>query len=374
MASRTPVTTTLHVLCGSFPETTVKAVQQTVADYMVIGDARALRRGLRAAFSAVPETVRDSIIEAISTVLRYRPNAKRVWKSVWEHLHGTGTCEEVAHLYDVNVADLHMVLDEMSVATRDAVLVMPREEVRPNVDTQELNNLTQDLSKHVKRVGKRLRFISMYDPAIDPEDINQDLMVKALKTVYDYENIVPWEGTSYHDALLNKARASASSGVMDAIKYNANPSRARVVGVYACDSCSCTSAEKRKTCQWCGASMERATRVPQVTTVNNSTHATDHGRTYYVTPGETEGPQTQNLYVDLAGDLVEHLDPQAQQYLCCILRESKEFDAWLAEGQLDTSDDTSDSRVRKLAAIYVGEPRKRLDKKLKQAVRKARVR
>lgn len=351
---------TLQDVCRPLASTTYETLKSLVADYLVVRNASVLRKHVR---DTLGDTrIRDTIVDQLN-VLQYKRSAKRIWKAVWSTLHNLGT-QEAAALYDVAVEDVDLVLSYMSEDALNVLLSTPSEDVKPNIDDREVAHMTTAVKKHARRMGKRLCFIAMYDPAVDQEDLHQDLLVKALKTMYDYENMQPWGGATYEEALLNKVRSGVSSGAADILKYHADPKRTRVVGLYTCDACACTSTTPTRHCQWCGASMERATRTP---------HMTTSARMF------TDGLQTPNgsesgRYVDLAGDLWQQLDKPSRDYLCCLLRESPTFDAWLQENHEAISDEVADGKIRMLAARYVGRPQRQLDRGLKKAALKARTR
>lgn len=349
-------------------EAELTAVDVAVATYLVLGNARVLRSALKAAVGY--DDLRRSAIDNLIGQIRYRADAKRIWKAVYDVLVGGVDEQEASTRYDVAVDDVRFVQRCLSREGRDRFVSTTRaDEVVPN--RPDMDEFVKPLQLHVAQLARRLAFIVKYDAGVSTEDLQQDMLLRAFRSAYDYENLDGSKDGVPH--VLNMARQSASSGSADLINYHTHESRARIYSPVFCQGCGMSAPlnlrqGRKKKCEKCGSDKFIASADhPYETTTTNWNDD-------YVSHKDKEMPRLDVLSdIDLAIDLTAALDDTTLRYLRILMRESPEFDTWLADRNLGDAESLSDRRTRLLGADFLGASVEQLDAALRRAFQNAKT-
>lgn len=346
-------------------ESELVEIDQAVASYLVLGNARILRYKLKALVGY--DDVQRAYIAELIGQLRHRVDAKRMWKAMYEVLVGGEVEDVAANRYGVAVADVRFVQRVLNQEGRDRfVTTTKKEDVTAN--RSNMDELVRPLQRHTERLVRRLSFIHKYDAGLSAEDLQQDLLLRAFRTAYDYEHLQGSRNGVPH--ILNMARQSASSGSIDVLNYHTHESRARIVSRVFCVVCDTPAPlgirqGKKRTCR-CGSSEFKAHEgIPYETTTGPWTENT---------PNRTAQQSDSDLLEGhaWAHDLTAVLDSTTLRYLKILMYESNEFDAWLEQNNHGDAESLSFKKTRLLGAEFLGVPVARLDKTLRRAFQRVK--
>lgn len=346
---------------SSWSDAESAAAELACVQFLCFGDARVLRRRLREAIGDTATTA--TVIDDLVTTLRYRLDAKRVFKAIFSILHDGLSVDDASKTYQVGARDLRYVLGYLTPEMRKEFLEKTSAADCAMMDITA--DFVQPLKRHCDRIVNKARFISKYDPAVSTEDLKQDLMLRGLRATVDYEHMRREDGLSDYDHILNMARSSASSGVKDIIDHYTHESRMRLHAVYTCQACNFTSPNKTETCTECGAAVHTVADRG----FNATTYSIDSSPIHWKRKIKIKGTKDEATAHELFQSLSAVLDTVGNRYLLILMREDPGFDAWLAERGRADVEKLSDNQLRNYGADYLGESRTVLDRKLNNALR-----
>lgn len=194
--------------------------------------------------------------------LDYNSPFKNVWRVFFDHLRTGEPLAASAARYEIGIKDITFIyqcLSERAVALLEHMaLSTVNTMITKRLSSRNKNKIVSELDKHAKYlVGKKLRFITQYDPGLDVLDFHQELMLSGMTAVRHYEHMA--EGAK-HDILkiTNFSRSSMSNHAFAIIKYHTTDDRARIQNVSAqqdrpCPQCDATILAGAQKCGECGA-------------------------------------------------------------------------------------------------------------------------
>ena len=257
----------------------------------------------------------------------------RLWRAVYEHVRYGLKVEVAAAQFRVSVADISLVLCSLTPRDRSFIL-------RSRVQVERLQHAQRDqiigeINRHARRLVRRLRFIARYDPGVDLQDLERELVVDGFSAFQRYEHF----GQCRVGKILNYVRSSMRNRSINLINYYTSKSRATVSSAagYRCPQCDHEFSLRpgvRGQCPKCQAvgelrQTEREFMVARVgleDCLNNSNtdRLTDFEARTTVAPVESQLTEVQ---LEL---LLEQLpDQRVRQFFRLITCKIKGFQRWL---------------------------------------------
>jgi hypothetical protein len=271
--------------------------------------------------------------------------ARNIWRAAIYASGNQIAINSAADTFKVDADDVYFCLDGLNAEDQAQVRAQGQEQqilLKP-IPKSDLNKLMSRLGKFCKQVAyRKLRFLQTTDNAILMEDINSDLITKALKIVRHYEHLTE-DGTTH--ALL-KIENYAKHGIMNyatnMINFHTTRKRARVQNVTeTCGTCDYCLTGQITHCRNAVNSYQATTlRLDLPATVESSTPIVASLRAHHIMQDDilVEDEMLRNLLVGASAEVQTFVNIITDKHT------PVEFENWLMLHYNIRMDDVTDDR------------------------------
>lgn len=291
-------------------------VQFAIGRYILLGDARQYNKVVSQIY--IPEK-KNLFLKDVKSLINNDVTPNAIRRAVFYSICSRVPWVYSANKFGVDLQDILFCWEGLDEKTKKKVRSAAKIRATDCLSKAQMDKLVLSLIPHCKRTAyKRLRFIQDSDAAISLEDIWQELLLHAIRTINTYDYFIK-DGQPDIAKIKNHAQRSVTNFAINMAIKSVVPTRARIANItQACGECESCKAGKPNKC-------ERT--VPQYETTTLSLDG-DNGISLYNSLSSEEKHCI--LDRDYISKIQKSLPEDVSKFVSIIIEDgSSEFDCWL---------------------------------------------